>query len=99
MEKIYHRASPLLPFSEDQHKYLQMYFFINDGNNEFRISTGLRKSIVSQQQERLHRKNNLVRLCNTAIDMMSSDTHNAVIHINRSPAGEHVREFNAPTID
>ncbi|GFT70200.1 uncharacterized protein NPIL_38011, partial [Nephila pilipes] len=35
----------------------------------------------------------------TAIDMMPSDTHKIIIHADRMPAGEHVRRFNAPTVD
>ncbi|VDK84485.1 unnamed protein product [Onchocerca ochengi] len=35
----------------------------------------------------------------TAIDMMPSDTHKIVIHADKTPAGEHVRRCNAPTMD
>ncbi|GFS97549.1 helitron_like_N domain-containing protein [Nephila pilipes] len=42
---------------------------------------------------------NPVRLLKTAIDMMPSDTHKIVIQADRMPAGEHVRRFNAPTVD
>ena len=100
--QIYHKAGSLLPFPDDQHKFLQMYF-IGDSNNQLNarcgISTGIKRSIVSQLQELLHEKNDLVRLFKTAIDMMPSHTHKIVIHAGKTPAGEHVRRFNAPTID
>ena len=100
--QIYHKAGSLLPFPDGQHKFLQMYF-IGDSNDELNarcgISTGIKRSIVSQLQELFHEKNNLVRLFKTAIDMMPSDTHKIVIHADKTPAGEHVRRFNAPTID
>ena len=63
--QIYHKAGSLLPFPESQHKFLQMHF-IRDGNDELNarreISTGIKRSIVSQLQEILHEKDNLVRL-------------------------------------
>ncbi|GFU49919.1 helitron_like_N domain-containing protein [Nephila pilipes] len=31
--------------------------------------------------------------------MMPSDTHKIIIQADRSPAGEHVRRFNAPNVD
>ncbi|GFU35018.1 uncharacterized protein NPIL_276781 [Nephila pilipes] len=31
--------------------------------------------------------------------MMPYDTHKIVIRADRTPAGEHVRSFNAPTVD
>lgn len=100
--QIYHKAGSLLPFPDGQHKFLQMYF-ISDGNDELNaccgISTGIKRSIVFQLQELLHERNNLVCLFKTAIDMMPSDTHKIVIHADKTPAGEHVRRFNAPTID
>ena len=34
-----------------------------------------------------------------AIDMMPLDTHKIVIHADKIPSGEHVRRYNAPTID
>ncbi|VDM94379.1 unnamed protein product, partial [Onchocerca ochengi] len=40
-----------------------------------------------------------MRWFKTAINMMPSDTHKIVIHVDKTPAGEHVRRFNAPTID
>ncbi|GFT44540.1 uncharacterized protein NPIL_99251 [Nephila pilipes] len=63
------------------------------------ISTGIKRCIISQLQELFHGKNHLGRLFKTAIDMMPSDTHKIVIHADRTPAGEHVRRFNARTVD
>ena len=52
-----------------------------------------------QIHESFHERNNLVRLFKTAIDMMSSDTYKFVIQADKTPAGEHVRRYNAPAID
>ena len=43
--------------------------------------------------------NNLARFLKTAIDIMPSDTHKIFIHADKTPTGEHVRRYNAPTID
>ncbi len=100
--QIYHKSGSLLPLPDGQHKFLQMYF-IGDGNDELNarcsISTGIKRSIVSQLQDLLHERNNLVRLFKTAIDIMPSDTHKIVIDADKTPHGEHVRRFNSPTID
>lgn len=100
--KIYHKAGFLLPLQYGQHKFLQMYF-IGDGNDESNarcvFSTGRKISIVSHLEKLLLEKNFfLERLFKTAIDMMPSDTHKLVIHVDKTPAGQ-VRRFNAPTID
>ncbi|VDM99549.1 unnamed protein product, partial [Onchocerca ochengi] len=34
-----------------------------------------------------------------AFDMMQSDTNRIVIHAEKTPAGEHMRRFSAPSID
>jgi hypothetical protein len=48
-----------------------------------------------ERKEKAHISN----LFKTAIDMMPCDTHKIVLHADKTPAGEHVRRFNAPTID
>ncbi|XP_050064729.1 uncharacterized protein LOC126553629 [Aphis gossypii] len=35
----------------------------------------------------------------TALDLMPSDNHKIVIRADKTPAGQHTRRFNAPTID
>ncbi|GFT34860.1 uncharacterized protein NPIL_15091 [Nephila pilipes] len=100
--QIYHKVGSLLPFSNDQHKFLQTYFIGDDKddiNARCGISTGIKRSIVSQLQEHFHEKNHLVSLFKAAIDMMPSDTHKIVIHADRTPAKEHVLRFNASTVD
>ncbi|GFS34487.1 uncharacterized protein NPIL_323341 [Nephila pilipes] len=56
----------------------------------------------SQQNERdrtSQKKKKLVHLFKTAIDMMPSDTYIIVINADKTPAGERVRVFSAPTVD
>ncbi|GFV91224.1 ATP-dependent DNA helicase [Trichonephila clavipes] len=63
------------------------------------IHTSLRRSIISQLQELLHERNNSVRLLKIVIDMIPLDTHKIVIHSGKTLVGEHVRRYNAPTIN
>ena len=100
--QIYHRAGSLLPFSGENHKFLQLYF-ISDRNSELNarceISPNVERTIVSQLQHLFHENNNLVRLFKTAINLMPTDTHKIVISADKTPPGQHVRRYNAPTID
>ncbi|VDK75133.1 unnamed protein product, partial [Onchocerca ochengi] len=44
-------------------------------------------------------KYNLMRLFKTAVGVKSSDTHKIVTHADKTPTGEYMRRFTAPTID
>ena len=63
--QIYHRARSLLPFSEENNKFLQLYF-ISDRNSKLNarceISPNVERTIVSQLQHLFNENNNLVRL-------------------------------------
>ena len=100
--QIYHRAGSLLPFSGENHKFLQLYF-ISDSNSELNvrceISPDVERTIVFQLQHLFHENNDLVRLFKTAIDLMPTDTYIIVVSTDKTPTGEHVRRYNAPTID
>ncbi|GFW82467.1 ATP-dependent DNA helicase [Trichonephila clavipes] len=100
--QIYHKVGSLLPFKDSDHKFLQMYFTGVDKdevNARYGIHTSLKRSIISQLQELLHERKNLVRFFKIAIDMMPSNTHKIVTHTDKTPVGEHVRRYNAPTIN
>ena len=100
--QIYHRAGSLLPFSGENHKFLQLYF-ISDSNSELNarceMFPDVERTIVSELQLLFHENNDLVHLFKTAIDLMPTDTHKIVIFADKTPTGEHVRKYNAPTID
>lgn len=59
----------------------------------------VRREIVAQLQNFLHENNELIRLFKTALDRMPSDEHKIVIRADKTPAGQHARQYNAPTID
>ena len=100
--QIYHRAGALLQFSGENHKFLQLYF-ISDRNSELNIrceiSPNVERTIVSQLQLFFQENNNLERLFQTAIDLMPTDTHKTVISTDKTLPGQHVRRYNAPTIN
>ena len=55
--------------------------------------------LKAQLQHLFQENNNLVRLFKTAIDLMTTDTHKIVISADKTPPGQHLRRYNAPTID
>lgn len=59
----------------------------------------VKRTIVQELQMFLHQNNNLVNIFKIALDRMSSDSHIIVIRADKTPAGEHTRRFNSPTID
>ncbi|GBO98381.1 hypothetical protein EVAR_90591_1 [Eumeta japonica] len=100
--QIYHRAGSLLPVSDSDNKFLQIYFM---GNSPQEIdlrcahNNSVKRSIVEQLQTLFHQHNQLIILFKTALDLMPSDNHKIVIRADKTPAGQHTRRFNAPTID
>ena len=100
--EINHKAGSFLLFSGENHKFLQLHF-ISDRNSELnarcKISPDVERTIVSQLQHLLYENYNLVRLFETAIDLMPTDTHKIVISADKTPPGQHMRRYNAPTIN
>lgn len=91
----------MLPFPDANHQFLQLYFIGDEDREVHRrceISAGTRRPIVQDLQRFLHEHNELVRVFKTALDQMPSDDHRILIKADRTPIGEHVRRFNAPTV-
>lgn len=92
----------MLPVPDADHKFLQIYFM---GNQDAEVDTRcghnptVKRTIVQQLQTFLHENNELVKVFKTALDRMPSDSHNIIIRADKTPAGEHARRFNSPTID
>ena len=86
--QIYHRAESFLPFSGENHKFLQLYF-ISDKNSELNayceISPDVERIVVSQLQQVFHENNNFERVLKTTIDLMPTDTHKIVISADKTP--------------
>lgn len=100
--QIYHNAGSLLPITDQQYKFLQIYFLGNsedEVNTRCAITSGVRHDIIQSLQNLFHQHNELVKLFKTALEEMPSDNHKIVIKADKTPVGEHSRRFNAPTIN
>ncbi|XP_076260155.1 uncharacterized protein LOC143196377 [Rhynchophorus ferrugineus] len=87
--QIYHRAGSLLPVSDSDNKFLQIYFMGNSPQEiDLRCAHNnlVKRSIVEQLQTLFHQHNQLIILFKTALDLMPSDNHKIVIRADKTPA-------------
>lgn len=106
--QIYHRIGSLLPCLDSNHSFLQIYFM---GNSDVEIErrcvvsqnpndgNAVRRGIIERLQQFFHDENCLIKLFQTALDQMPSDSHRIVIRADKAPGGIHAGRLNAPTID
>ncbi|XP_067129653.1 uncharacterized protein [Centruroides vittatus] len=100
--QIYHRTGSLLPLPDADHKFLQIYFMgatDEQVDQRCRFNTGTNREIVAALQNLFDEHNELVRLFRTALERMPADDYVVVIRADKTPAGQHERQYNAPTID
>ncbi|XP_055312023.1 uncharacterized protein LOC129574268 [Sitodiplosis mosellana] len=100
--QIYHRAGSLLPSSDGEHKFLQIYFMGNEieqVNQRCSISTGTRREIVGSLQILFNEHNLLIRLFKTALKRMPRDDYRIIIRADKTPVGQHKGRYNAPTMN
>jgi hypothetical protein len=97
--QVYHRVGSLLPPSNEEHKFLQIYF-MGDERKEVqqrcKNMPGVRVDIVKKLQQMLHQHNIYVDFFKTALQRMPSDKYKVVIRADKKPEGEHERRFNEP---
>lgn len=100
--QVYHCIGSLLPVPDVEHKFLQIYFMGDDDlqiDQRCSYNQGTRREIISDLQTFFHQNNALIRLFRTAIENMPADDYKIVIRADKTPAGEHARRYNAPTIN
>lgn len=100
--QIYHRVGSLLPVPDAEHKFLQIYFIGDDNlqaDQRCHSIPGTKRTVILSLQTFLQENNALVKLFKTAIEQMPSDDHTIAIRADKTPAGEHARRFNSPTMD
>lgn len=100
--QIYHRYGSLLPEDDKNPQFVQIYF-LGDPSTEAnmrwnRIPT-LNKEIISSLQDMLHSHNGYIKIFKTALEKMASEEKQIKICPDKTPLGEHVRRFNAPTFN
>ncbi|GBP65097.1 hypothetical protein EVAR_5243_1 [Eumeta japonica] len=57
------------------------------------------KRIVSELDALLNEHNELLKIFKSHMHQLQSDNHAIVINPDKTPAGEHIRRFNAPVVD
>lgn len=100
--QIYHHVGSLLPVPDAEHKFLQIYFMGDDelqDDQRCGVVQGNRRNIIATLQIFLQQNNALIQLFKTANEKMTTDDHRVVIRTDKTPAGEHERRYNAPTIN
>jgi hypothetical protein len=97
--QVYHRVGSLLPSSNEQHKFLQIYFMgdaLQEAKQRCSNLPGVRREIVMDLQQMLHQCNNYVHVFKSALQRMPTDAYKVVIRADKKPAGEHAGRFNEP---
>jgi len=90
----------LLPPSNEDYKFLQIYFVGNSAielDQRCAIFDANKREIIRQLQNLLHERNELVRFFKTSLNTMRSEDHKIIIRADKRPYGSHARQFNAPT--
>ncbi|GFW19014.1 ATP-dependent DNA helicase [Trichonephila clavipes] len=97
--QIYHTIGSLLPATNTQPKFLQVYFMDDKEAQVNRRSEYVQgvERISSKNIHVLHDHNILVQEFKMAKDRVTSDNYKVVIHPDRVSRGEYERRFNAPT--
>ncbi|CAF1558848.1 unnamed protein product [Rotaria magnacalcarata] len=97
--QVYHRVGSLLPSSDEEPKFLQIYFMGDErkqADRRCKTNPGTRGDIVMKLQQMLHQYNTYVHSFKTALERMPSDEYNVIIKADKTPVGEHARRFNEP---
>nr|XP_053619327.1 uncharacterized protein LOC128680307 [Plodia interpunctella] len=100
--QIYHRIGSLLPASNEEHKFLQVYFMGDEDNEADRRCQniqGVEKETVLKIQRMLHEQNRLINTFKTALERLPGEEYKLVMHPDRTPSGEHERRYNTPLIN
>lgn len=98
-DQVYNRVGSLLPSSNEEHKFLQIYFMGDERMQaERRCNTnpGTRREVVFGLQQMLHQYNSYVHSFKTALEKMPSEQYKVIIRADKTSVGEHERRFNEP---
>ncbi|XP_023224699.1 uncharacterized protein LOC111625712 [Centruroides sculpturatus] len=109
--QVYHKMGSLLPMPNEPHKFLQIYFMggedsgsalanrVNARCHYNNLDSFFARRIVSELDALLNEHNELLKIFKSHMHKLQSDNHAIVINPDKTPAGEHVRRFNAPVVD
>ena len=100
--QIFHRIGSALPVANAEPSFMQIYF-MGGTNAPIDRRTGLfrdlRRHLVANFQDLFDQNNRLVQQFRTALEQLPTESHRLVICADQVPEGEHIRRFNAPTVD
>lgn len=109
--QVYHKIGSLLPMPNEAHKFLQIYFMggedsgsalanrVNARCDYNNLDSFFAKRIVSELDALLNEHNELLKIFKSHMHKLQNDNHAIVINPDKTPAGEHIRRFNAPVVD
>ena len=95
--QIYHKVGSLLPMPNESPKFLQIYFM---GSEDARCAYNnldlfFARRIVRDLDALLNEHNELLKIFKLHMHKLQSDSHAIVTNPDKTPAGEHIRRFNA----
>ena len=76
---------------------------LNEAKHRCSLNSGVRMNIIQQLQDMLHQSHPYVASISLsisfkyALEQMQTPNHKVVINVDKRPAGEHIRRFNAPS--
>ncbi|XP_072384527.1 uncharacterized protein [Diabrotica undecimpunctata] len=109
--QVYHKMGSLLPMPNEAHKFLQIYFMggedsgsalanrVNARCDYNNLDSFFARRIVSDLDALLNEHNELLKIFKSNMHKLQSDNHAIVINSDKTPAGEHIRRFNAPVVE
>ncbi|XP_044588730.1 uncharacterized protein LOC123267907 [Cotesia glomerata] len=95
----------------EPHKFLQIYFIGGEDSGSAlanrvdahcgynNLDSFFTRRIVSELDALLNEHNELLKIFKSHMHKLESDNHAIVINPDKTPAGEHIRRFNAPVAD
>ncbi|XP_044599590.1 uncharacterized protein LOC123275503 [Cotesia glomerata] len=95
----------------EPHKFLQIYFMGGEDSGSAlanrvdarcgynNLDSFFARRIVSELDALLNEHNELLKIFKSHMHKLESDNHAIVINPDKTPAGEHIRRFNAPVAD
>ncbi|XP_049316467.1 uncharacterized protein LOC125779283 isoform X2 [Bactrocera dorsalis] len=93
--QIFHLAGSLLPYPDQEHKYLQIYF-LGDSHDEVNRRCAIFNT--TKREQMLHEHSGLIKLFTISLERMPTDDHSIIIQADKRPTGTHERQYNAPTV-
>ena len=68
-------------------------------DRRYQFNTGTEGEIVAALQSLFDQHNELIRLFRIVLEQMPSDDYKVVLRADKTPVGQHERQYNAPTIE